>query len=281
MEEKIRFDCTTLTAAPKWVLSRKDQRIEDCVDVQVREYDVTWTENSKPIRMVTYSDGVMLVAEGLFHRLDVFWAFIHFDHQFSYETSTANSINLCHFVDIVVVPDGNVVKNVVLLRTTKKTFILEFNGSLERGERIDIIKGFYNNCVMLNQLRNPLFAPPPIETIRITNTENVIGGNIPYTIYKIQYNSKDGVFYSKHRYSDFVSFLNRVASSYPHSSGLPKKHRFTSLKSDVIECRRIMLERFLIEMVQQPQVRELACLKEFLMMHPSGQRAEASIAAGN
>ena len=58
------------------------------------------------------------------------------------------------------------------------------------------------------------------------------------------------------RYSEFDKLKKNIKKQFPSElfANLPRKHLVGNLNNDVIEARRIMLERYLQELIMNPRV---------------------------
>lgn len=68
------------------------------------------------------------------------------------------------------------------------------------------------------------------------------------------------------RYSEFDKLKKGIRKAFPsiEFANLPRKHIVGNLNNDVIEARRIMLERYLQEIIMNPVVLDSDLVRSFL-----------------
>jgi hypothetical protein len=70
------------------------------------------------------------------------------------------------------------------------------------------------------------------------------------------------------RYSEFDNLKKKIKKTFPSETfaNLPRKHLVGNLNNDVIEARRVMLERYLQEIIMNPRVLKSDLVVAFLAL---------------
>jgi histone H3/H4 len=74
--------------------------------------------------------------------------------------------------------------------------------------------------------------------------------------------------------NEFDGLKKKIKKTFPNEAfaNLPRKHLVGNLNADVVEARRIMLERYLQEIIMNPVVRDSELARTFLELDKIGPK---------
>ncbi len=168
-----------------------------------------------------------------------------------------------NLVRLKPVPDMTLVQNVFYLITPSRTFTFMGKDPDEK----EMWMADLNRCISNSNSSN--VSTNSAERINVT----ILGSEVrqeakkSFTAYKLLVEGGGGV--SKEiwrRYSEFDTLKKKIKKAFPSEAfaNLPRKHLVGNLNNDVIEARRVMLERYLQEIIMNPRVLNSDLVVSFL-----------------